>query len=322
VGAATTNLREVTVSFGKVAPDAQQVRFNFNGQSWQAPVAFGSSMTVTLPNWVGTNYVNAEIIYAGGQKRTAWDAINYAVPTVAIDGGAALTHSRDVTLSFGAVAENATSVEFGFNGGSFGGMVSFQPILGVRLPNWDGINYVNAKIHYADGRERVIYDSIDLSPAVIVQASADSVAFRLHVKDAPSEGFRDPVLGDDRVAAFAHAMGIWSELLVSRYEGETVVVEAKMDTLDPFVLGEAGANDFSWLGNSVYGDALANHRLGYDVHPATAEVTATFSSAYDWYLGVDDNPGLIRDLVSSVIDEIGHGLNFFDGILDVGSCIL
>jgi hypothetical protein len=163
-GVDRTNLRDVTVSFQNVAPDAVGVRFAYNGPNYGTQVPFNSSMTVTLPNYEGQNFVNAQLVYANQQTRTIWDSIEYKRASVTIDSGAATTNDRQVRLSFKDVSSDAQSVSFAYNGFTYGAPVTFTPQMDVILPDWDGSNFVNAKVRYATGREAWLWDSIDYTP--------------------------------------------------------------------------------------------------------------------------------------------------------------
>ena len=59
--------------------------------------------------------------------------------------------------------------------------------------------------------------------------------------------------------------------------------------------------------------ALADKRAGEDlanVMPPDILTRARFSSDFNFYLGVDNNHGALNDLVTVVLHELGHGLNF------------
>jgi hypothetical protein len=152
--------------------------------------------------------------------------------------------------------------------------------------------------------------------------------------DAAGQGFNDPTYGASRKSAFSYALNIWSNYLQASYAGETVRVDASFTSLGgtatSATLGSAGSQYIWGLGSptSEYGDALANHKSGYDVNdtyvgPNTAEIRARFNSDVDnstvlgntnFYYGTNGQPGGNIDFVSVVLHEFGHGLNFFDTV--------
>jgi PA domain len=157
--------------------------------------------------------------------------------------------------------------------------------------------------------------------------------------DGPGEGFNDPTpvapvggntgttRGAQRLIAFQHAADRWGATLDSPV---TIIVRASFVPLGANVLGSAGATsvfaNFSGLGpgfypgvefaDTWYGSALADKRAGTDVAPLfggaadTPDIRARFSSDFNFYLGLDNNHGAQNDLVTVVLHELGHGLNF------------
>jgi hypothetical protein len=162
--------------------------------------------------------------------------------------------------------------------------------------------------------------------------------------DGAGEGFNDPTpappvggntgttLGAQRLIAFRHAAELWGATLDSPI---TIIVNASFDPLAPNVLGSAGATSvfaFDTVADSVglgpgfypgvefpdtwYGAALADKRTGVDVAPLFGgpanfpDIRARFSSNFNFYLGLDNIHGPLNDLVTVVLHELGHGLNF------------
>jgi hypothetical protein len=157
--------------------------------------------------------------------------------------------------------------------------------------------------------------------------------------DGPGEGFNDPApaapvggntgttRGAQRLIAFQHAADLWGATLDTPV---TVIVRASFDPLGANVLGSAGTTsvfaNLQGLGpgfypgtefaDTWYGSALADKRVGVDVaqlfgSPAgTPDIRARFSSDFNFYLGLDNNHGAQNDLVTVVLHELGHGLNF------------
>jgi PA domain len=155
--------------------------------------------------------------------------------------------------------------------------------------------------------------------------------------DGAGEGFNDPTpaapvggntgttRGQQRLIAFQHAAELWGATLDSNI---TVIVRASFDPLGANVLGSAGATsifaNFPAAGlypgpeftNTWYGSALADKRAGLDVlelfggGTGQPDIRARFSSDFNFYLGLDTNHGALNDLVTVVLHELGHGLNF------------
>src|SRR5215467_5124185 len=162
--------------------------------------------------------------------------------------------------------------------------------------------------------------------------------------DGPGEGFNDPTpaapvggntgttRGAQRLIAFQHAANLWGATLDSPV---TIIVQASFDPLGANVLGSAGTiqiYEFDDVASSVglgpgfypgaefgqtwYGSALIDKRVGVDVAqlfglPAgSPDIRARFSSDFNFYLGLDNNHGAQNDLVTVVLHELGHGLNF------------
>jgi hypothetical protein len=149
--------------------------------------------------------------------------------------------------------------------------------------------------------------------------------------DGPGEGFNDPTpaapvggnpgttLGQQRLIAFTHAADIWSNTLDSSVD---IWVLAAFNPLAVNVLGSAGAThvirDFggvppfpgSIYPATWYSAALADKRAGVDFNPALFDISAQFSSNFNFYLGLDANHGAQNDLVAVLLHELGHGLGF------------
>jgi len=162
--------------------------------------------------------------------------------------------------------------------------------------------------------------------------------------DDPGEGFNDPTVvapvggnsgttrGQQRLIAFQHAADLWGATIDSPV---TIIVRASFDPLGTNVLGSAGPTSvfsFDHVSDSVglgpgfypgfefsdtwYGSALADKRTGVDLTPLfggpanNPDIRARFSSNFNFYLGLDNNHGALNDLVTVVLHELGHGLNF------------
>ncbi len=149
--------------------------------------------------------------------------------------------------------------------------------------------------------------------------------------DGPNEGFNDPTVvapvggnagttrGQQRLIAFQHAASIWGSTLDSN---QIIRIQAAFNPLAANVLGQAGATfvfrDFGGAGlypgaefpGTWYGSALADKRSGVELNGTTPDIAATFNSNFNFYLGLDANHGPLNDLVTVLLHEFAHGLNF------------
>ena len=116
-------------------------------------------------------------------------------------------------------------------------------------------------------------------------------------------------------AAFNAAAAIWGNLLQSSVP---ITIKACWSSeLDPGVLGYSGGGDLTrdFTGaprvNTWYGASLANALTGSDLVPSNFDMHITYSSTFSWYYGTDGvTPTGQYDLMSVVLHEIAHGLNF------------
>lgn len=116
--------------------------------------------------------------------------------------------------------------------------------------------------------------------------------------------------------AFQFAVDIWSTLIKSDVP---IYLDATYRELGSGVLGSAGTtglykgfegapNDSTWY-NVALAEKIAGHALN---KPGEADISASFSNTFNWYLGTDGNTGSGQhDFVTVVLHEIGHGLGFF-----------
>jgi hypothetical protein len=116
-------------------------------------------------------------------------------------------------------------------------------------------------------------------------------------------------------AAFNAAGAIWGNLLQSSVP---VTISACWSNLgSSSILGYSGGGssyrDFSGapLANTWYSESLANALHGSDLGPSKFDMYITYNSSFSWYYGTDGiTPAGQYDLMSVVLHEIAHGLNF------------
>jgi hypothetical protein len=172
-----------------------------------------------------------------------------------------------------------------------------------------------------------------LAAALLVSAApvlADANILIVNV-DGPAEGFNDPTpvapvggnpgttRGQQRLNVFQYAADIWGASLDSNVD---IVVRASFDPLGANVLGQAGTTsvfrDFPGapFPATWYHSALADKLVGVELNPGAADISAQFSSDFPFYLGLDNNHGVLNDLAVVVIHELGHGLGFANFVND------
>jgi uncharacterized repeat protein (TIGR01451 family) len=175
-------------------------------------------------------------------------------------------------------------------------------------------------------------------------APLTAATFVIVNNDGAGEGFNDPTaaapvggnpgttVGQQRLNAFQFAADLWGSILDS---DQTIFIQATFDpltcTATSAVLGSAGAIQiFSDSGNldfanTWYAVSLANKLSGSDLAPGPTnsnadDIIARFNSNLNgsptclggqgWYYGFDANHGTNTDLVTVLLHEFGHGLNF------------
>ena len=63
--------------------------------------------------------------------------------------------------------------------------------------------------------------------------------------------------------------------------------------------------------NTWYAESLANALHGSDLGPSKFDMHITYNQNFTWYYGTDGNtPATQMDLMTVVLHEICHGLNF------------
>src|SRR5687768_16425864 len=148
---------------------------------------------------------------------------------------------------------------------------------------------------------------------IVVNVNAPNVGFNDPTPAAPVGGNPGTTLGQQRLIAFQHAADIWGARLDSNVP---IRIRAQFVPLGAGVLGSAGpisvARNFpgAALPNTWYHIALANKMAQTDLNPANDDITASFSTNFNFYLGLDNNHGAQPDLVVVLLNEFAHGLGF------------
>src|SRR4051794_5205484 len=98
------------------------------------------------------------------------------------------------------------------------------------------MNTISQPGHYT---HRLLGAAICLALVGRASSQADSVAFQFNIVDAAGQGFNDPTLGAQRLAAVQYAVQFFRDRLPAAYPGETLHVDLSMD-LPGSSLGFAG----------------------------------------------------------------------------------
>ena len=115
------------------------------------------------------------------------------------------------------------------------------------------------------------------------------------------------------VTAFNYAKDIWAATLNSAV---TIRINVSWSPLSGGTLAQAGPTTIhqnfpgATFPSTYYAVALANSLAGTDLSPSN-DLTCTFNSSANWYLGTDGYPPSGQyDFVTAALHEIGHGLGF------------
>ncbi len=148
---------------------------------------------------------------------------------------------------------------------------------------------------------------------IIINNNAAGVGFNDPTPAAPIGGNPGTTLGQQRLNVFEHAANIWEAVLQPKAD---ILVQAQFVPLAPNVLGSAGAtfvfNNFpgAEYPDTWYHSALSDQLAGADQNPGFPDINTNFSTNFVFYLGLDNNEGVLVDLLPVVLHELGHGLGF------------
>jgi hypothetical protein len=120
---------------------------------------------------------------------------------------------------------------------------------------------------------------------------------------------------DEAKAAFNAAGSIWASLLSSSVPVAITACWSNLGAVSTLGYSGGGVSYRNFpnapRANTWYGSSLANSLAGSDLDASKPDMYITYNSNFSWYYGTDGNtpPGQ-HDLMSVVLHEIAHGLNF------------
>lgn len=198
---------------------------------------------------------------------------------------------------------------------------ALQPVLLLQDPN-----PANPRKRYQTDQSAVTSDILppDKSNAIELEQSDQSeavAAAATFVIDYVPSGGQDPWgegcqnFPENAKAAFNAAGAVWSGILQSSVPIRISACWANLGSSN--ILGYSGGGTLhrnftnAPKANTWYIAALANSLTGSDLAPSDYDMYITYNSSFSWYYGIDSNTPLNQiDLMSVVLHEIGHGLNF------------
>jgi hypothetical protein len=116
-------------------------------------------------------------------------------------------------------------------------------------------------------------------------------------------------------AVFSAAANVWGSLLTSSVPITISACWTNLGSVSTLGYSAVGSQSRDFTGapkpGTFYAASLANSLAGSDLDANAYDMYITYNSNYAWYLGTDGNPPADQhDLMSVVLHEIAHGLNF------------
>ena len=120
---------------------------------------------------------------------------------------------------------------------------------------------------------------------------------------------------DEAKAAFNGAANIWASILQSSVPITISACWANLGSSSTLGYSGGGPSHRNFTGaplaNTWYMGSLANALAGSDLAPSSSDMYITYNLNFPWYYGTDGKtPKGEYDLMSVVLHEIAHGLNF------------
>ncbi len=121
---------------------------------------------------------------------------------------------------------------------------------------------------------------------------------------------------EDAKTSFEAAADVWAAYVSSDVP---ITIQACWADLGDYTLGYSAGYVISNFSGSIpdtfYKDSLANALAGEDLRDTRFDMYLTYNETFDWYYGVDGNTPVDKhDLLTVVLHEMAHGLNFSGGM--------
>jgi len=156
------------------------------------------------------------------------------------------------------------------------------------------------------------------APAISDQPEAATASFSItYIPNGGADAWGETcyTFPEEAKTAFDYAANIWANTLNSNVP--IAINACWADLGSSSTLGYSGGaplrRDFTGAtrSNTWYAGSLANALNGSDLDPSEFDMHITYNRNFDWYYGTDGNtPSTQHDLVTVVLHEICHGLNF------------
>ena len=164
------------------------------------------------------------------------------------------------------------------------------------------------------------HEPVRVPPLIDLLTAPESATSTFSITYAPN-GTTDPwgetcyTFPSQAQTSFSAAANVWANIIQSSVPIRIRACWANLGSSS--ILGYSGGGslyrNFSGAprANTWYTKSLANALTGTDLDPANFDMHITYNLNFSWYYGTDGNtPAGQYDLMSVVLHEIAHGLNF------------
>ena len=115
------------------------------------------------------------------------------------------------------------------------------------------------------------------------------------------------------VIAAEEAARIWASLLHSPVP---IRVQVTFEDMEAGVLGSTGTDGAYFVGNNgylprrIYHTALAEKLIGRNLNGNLPDIYVSMNTDFNWYFGIDGEPGTQHEFLSTLLHEMAHGIGF------------